>query len=132
MTPDARQDDATSGRTRVLVVDDNIDGAEMMAEALDILGYSAAVAHDGPDALRIEREFSPQVALLDIGLPTMDGYELARRLRDVSPAIKLVAITGYGRESDRQRSREAGFAAHVEKPVDLDKLSALLVELAKS
>ena len=113
----------------VLVVDDNVDGADMLAAALRALGYRSAVAHDGPGALRIASELVPHVALLDIGLPVMDGYELASILRQQLLGVKLVAITGYGQERDLQRSRDAGFQAHLTKPVDLDKLSSLLREL---
>ena len=113
----------------VLVVDDNADGADLLAEALGLLGYRTAVAHDGPEALRIARESLPDVALLDIGLPVMNGYELASILREQSLAVKLVALTGYGQESDLQRSRESGFQAHLTKPVDLNELASLLRKL---
>ncbi|MBA3817510.1 MAG: PAS domain S-box protein [Deltaproteobacteria bacterium] len=116
---------------RVLIVDDNADGADMLAEALGSLGYRTAVAHDGPEALRVAGEFAPHVALLDIGLPVMDGFELAARLRAQWSDVKLVAITGYGQESDRQRTRGAGFQAHLTKPVDLENLANLLVELCR-
>ncbi len=114
---------------RVLVVDDNEDGADMLGEVLRGLGYRIAVANDGPEALRIATEFVPHVALLDIGLPVMDGYELGSILREQSLGMKLVAITGYGQESDLQRSRDAGFQAHLTKPVDLGKLASLLTTL---
>jgi CheY-like chemotaxis protein len=115
---------------RVLVVDDNVDGAEMVSEFLGMVGYSTAIAHDGPDALRIAAEFSPQIALLDIGLPVMDGYELATRLRETWPDVKLVAITGYGQESDRERAHRTGFDAHLTKPVDIDALTKLVEKLS--
>jgi predicted ATPase/signal transduction histidine kinase/CheY-like chemotaxis protein len=115
---------------RVLIVDDNVDGAEMIAQFLDVLGYRTALAHDGPDALRIAAEFSPQLALLDIGLPVMDGYELATRLRGQSAEVKLVAITGYGQESDRERARRTGFDAHLTKPVNVEALAKLVEALS--
>jgi CheY-like chemotaxis protein/two-component sensor histidine kinase len=115
---------------RVLVVDDNVDGAEMIAEFLGVLGYRTATAHDGPDALRIAAEFSPQIALLDIGLPVMDGYELAERLREQWAEVRLVAITGYGQESDRERAHRTGFDAHLTKPVHLDVLAKLVETLS--
>ncbi len=121
---------ATSHLQRVLVVDDNADGADMLAEALGDLGYRTAVAHDGPEALRVVGEFAPHVALLDIGLPVMDGFELATRLQAQGRDVKLVAITGYGQESDRQRTRAAGFHAHLTKPVDLETLANLLATLS--
>jgi CheY-like chemotaxis protein len=89
-------------------------------------------ALDGPSALRVAGEFRPAIALLDIGLPVMDGFELARRLRegDAHPGIKLIAITGYGQEADRERSRAAGFDAHLVKPVDMEHLEQLLQDLS--
>ncbi len=113
---------------RVLVVDDNEDAAIMLAEALRTLGFEVRTAHDGPGAVALAGEFRPDVALLDIGLPMMDGYEVARRLReaDSTAGVTLVALTGYGQESDRQRSEAAGFSAHLVKPVDLDELAKLL------
>jgi CheY-like chemotaxis protein len=80
------------------------------------------IAHDGPAALSMLTEFSPDVALVDIGLPAMDGYELARRMRatPLGASARIYALTGYGQDSDRRRSREAGFDAHLVKPVDLD------------
>jgi signal transduction histidine kinase len=121
----------TTSAARVLIVDDNADAAEMFADFIETLGYEARKVHDGPAALRAAAEFEPAVALLDIGLPVMDGYELAVRLRDLAPGrIKLVAVTGYGQEEDRERAKTAGFDAHLVKPVDLDALASLLEELA--
>ena len=117
-------------KQRVLVVDDSADGADMLAEAVDMLGYRVAIAHNGPDAIRVAAEFTPDVALLDLGLPVMDGYELAARLRETLQDVKLVAITGYGQEGDRQRSYGAGFLEHLTKPVDLDRLARVLGELS--
>ena len=113
---------------RVLVVDDNRDAADMLAAAVAARGHITAVAHDGPEALRVARDFRPDAALLDIGLPVMDGYELAQHLRSVHPTgrLLLVAITGYGTDSDRLRSREAGFATHLTKPVDLETVAKVL------
>ena len=115
---------------RVLVVDDSVDGAEMLAAALSAKGYDTRVAHDAPVALRIAADFRPDVAFLDIGLPVMDGYELAARLRELPDlnGMKLIALTGYGQESDRQKSREAGFDHHLVKPVDLLILESVLAE----
>ncbi len=111
---------------RVLIVDDNVDAAEMLAEALDGFGYRTAVAHDGPQALQVAAEFEPQIALLDIGLPVMDGYELAGRLREQHPHLTLVALTGYGQDGDRERARGAGFNDHMTKPIDIDELARVL------
>ena len=119
---------ATSGlipsQTRILVVDDNRDAAEMLAEALGDAGFSVEVAHDGPSALTIAEAWRPNIALLDIGLPVMDGFELAARLREL-PAIaplRIVAVTGYGQAADRERVTAAGFTDHLVKPVSLEHL----------
>jgi PAS domain S-box-containing protein len=122
----ARRDDSP----KILVVDDSVDGAEMLAAALSAMGYDTRVAHDALVALRIAADFRPDVALLDIGLPVMDGYELAARLRELSDSngMTLIALTGYGQESDRQKSREAGFDHHLVKPVDLRLLESVLAE----
>jgi signal transduction histidine kinase/ActR/RegA family two-component response regulator len=121
----------TSGRRsgkRVLVVDDNSDAAETLADILRELGHTTSVAHDGPTALVAAAAFKPQIALLDIGLPVMDGYELAQRLREQPELrqVRLFAITGYGQESDRERSRDAGFQEHLVKPIDLAHLANLI------
>jgi signal transduction histidine kinase len=113
---------------RILVVDDNEDSAAMLAEALRFRGHEVRVAHDGPAALAISAAFQPQVAFLDIGLPVMDGYELASRLRQQPglDRLRLLALTGYGQESDGERSRAAGFHEHLVKPLDLNHLERLL------
>jgi CheY-like chemotaxis protein/nitrogen-specific signal transduction histidine kinase len=103
---------------RVLVVDDNVDAALMMAEMLRAKGHIVDVAHDGPSALAKIAERAPAVALLDIGLPVMSGYELAARVRELyGAAIRLIALTGYGRDRDRDAARDAGFELHLVKPV---------------
>ncbi len=113
---------------RILVVDDNDDAALSLKKALERLGYAVAIAHDGPAALRAAAVFEPEIALLDIGLPVMDGYELARRLRALR-SLHLVALSGYGQEADRQRSAEAGFEVHLTKPVDLRHLESVVRSL---
>jgi len=115
----------------VLVVDDNEDAADLLAEVLGGLGYRTATAHDGPDALRVAGDFDPHVALLDIGLPVMDGYELARLLRPQSRNLRLVAVTGYGQDRDRQLTEHAGFEAHFTKPIDLKNLASLMATLTR-
>ena len=114
---------------RVLVVDDNQDAAEALSYLLSRAGHEVEVAGDASQALSAADAFRPQIAILDIGLPVMDGYELASRLRQAAAPPKLVAITGYGQAADRQRTRESGFDAHLVKPVDLDALADLLESL---
>ena len=117
---------------RILLVDDNEDAAAMLGIYLGKLGHVIHIAHDGLEALDAATEFGPEVALLDIGLPVMDGYELARRLHQapgVGP-LMLVALTGYGQESDHERSREAGFDLHLVKPVDRARLELALQKFA--
>jgi CheY-like chemotaxis protein len=112
---------------RVLVVDDNADAARLLARLLEASGHQAEVAHDGPAALERAQARPPDVVLLDIGLPGMDGYEVARRLRQsVGDRPLLVALTGYGQDEDRRRSREAGMDDHLTKPVDPRTLKELL------
>jgi signal transduction histidine kinase len=113
---------------RVLVVDDNKDGARLLARLLRSSGHQTELAHDGPSALEAAIANPPDVVFLDIGLPGMNGFEVARRLREVDGPNRalLVALTGYGREDDMRRSREAGFDHHMVKPVDPQALSDLL------
>jgi CheY-like chemotaxis protein len=116
------------GRLRILVVDDNQDAGQLLAESLQHQGHQTQVALDAVTALRIAGEFKPDVALLDIGLPGMDGYELGGRLRQIPglSQLRLMAVTGYGQESDRQRSAAAGFENHLVKPVELAQLDQLV------
>jgi PAS domain S-box-containing protein len=114
---------------RILVVDDNQDAAQSIAQVLVELGYEVHVAHDGPTALNVAHRCRPNICLVDIGLPVMDGYELARRLResrDLPEGARIVAVTGYGQDADRRRAHEAGFHAHVVKPVNLDVLTSVV------
>ena len=113
---------------RILVVDDNTDAADMLAESLGVHGYSVRTAHDGPSALREAADFLPHAAFVDIGLPVMDGYELAGHLlaRQTRPSLHLFAVTGYGQESDRARALEAGFERHLVKPVGWEQVAAAL------
>ena len=128
--PDAGRDEASHALAarRVLVVDDNKDAAATLALLLRTLGHETRVAHDGREALRAAAQFKPEVVLLDIGLPDLDGYEVARRLRALDSAHKcrIVAVTGWGQEHDRQRSSEAGFDLHLVKPVGTDELARAL------
>ena len=117
-----------SGGLRILVVDDNQDGAEMLAGALESKGHQTQIAHDAPAALQLAERFSPDVAFIDIGLPVMDGYELAERLRQIRglERLRLVALTGSGQESDRVKSRAAGFDHHLVEPVDFAAVEAVV------
>ena len=110
---------------RVLIVDDNEDACALLAGLLAAHGYEVEMAGEADDALLIATRFRPQVVVLDIGLPGIDGWELARRLRGISglEQIRLVALTGYGSERDRQRSREAGIDEHLLKPIGVALLT---------
>ncbi len=112
---------------RVLVVDDNLDAGQSLAMLLQLSGHEVSLTYDGPSALEVAETFQPQVVLLDIGMPEMDGYQVAERLRSRGGAdLVLVAITGYGQEADRRRSRAAGFDHHLVKPVDGASFLAML------
>jgi signal transduction histidine kinase len=115
------------GRRRILIVDDNEDLASLMSELLQVHGHTVETAHEGRAALDLAATFEPEIALLDIGLPGMDGYELAREMRKLRQgSIRLIAITGYAQETDRHRSLEAGFSGHLVKPVDPATLARLI------
>ena len=116
------------GSLRVLVVEDNVDAAETMALVLGAFGHDVRTAQDGLSGLEVAIKYQPHVVLLDIGLPGIDGFEVARRLR-LQPTLKnivLVAMTGYGEVAARQRSQEAGFDHHLVKPADFGKLQEIL------
>ena len=114
-------------RYRILLVDDNVDFATSLCTLLENLGHDVRVTHDAPEALAVAAGFRPDFAFLDIGLPTMDGYELARRLiKRLSPDLNLVAISGWGQKEDRRRASEAGFAWYLVKPVDLASIRSIL------
>jgi CheY-like chemotaxis protein len=122
-------DRSGAGRAlRVLIVEDNVDAAESLQMLLELLGHRVDVAHDGPTALDFARAHGPEMMLVDIGLPEMDGYEVARRLRadPAVPSLVLVALTGYGRDEDRRQALAAGFDHHLAKPVDLAKLQNVM------
>jgi CheY-like chemotaxis protein len=114
---------------RVLVVEDNVDAASSLAQLLQGVGCTTHVAHDGSSAIHTALEFRPDVVLLDIGLPGIDGYGVARRLCETPElgATRLIAISGYGQEQDRQRSRQAGFDHHLVKPVSFKAILPLLI-----
>ena len=122
------------GAPRILIVDDNVDAADTLSDALTDAGFATMIAHDGPDALRIAEDFRPLLAVLDIGLPVMDGYELAGRLRALPTlgTLRLVALTGYGRPEDRARASAAGFDEHLVKPITLERLQETVCRLLGS
>lgn len=115
---------------RVLVVDDNVDGANTLASLLQTYGHTTEVAYDGANALVQAQRFAPQAAFLDLSMPGMDGFELARQLHQRHAGIALVALTGWAGEADKARSLANGFAAHLSKPVDLAALQAILAQVA--
>jgi len=121
---------ATGEPARVLVVDDNEDFALGLAQLLETRGHDVRVAHNADDALLVAKEFRPEIGFLDIGLPRVDGYELARRLRELpsSSGMMLVAVSGWGQEEDRRRSREAGFVKHLVKPVRFDAIQSIVLD----
>jgi len=127
----ARSHQVHAGTHRVLVVDDNPDALSLLADALELRGYQIARAHDGPSALAVASQVHPEVALLDIGLPVMDGYELARRLRETDTELKLVAVTGYDQPGDFERTHRAGFSAHLVKPISLDRVQQTIDRLVQ-
>jgi CheY-like chemotaxis protein/anti-sigma regulatory factor (Ser/Thr protein kinase) len=117
---------------RILVVDDNHDAAESLSELLGTLGHNTRMAHSGPEAVATAVEFHPDLVFLDIGMPGISGYEVARRLRkhpEVSSAI-LVALTGWGTEEDKRKARDAGFDEHVTKPIDMAAIETVLARAA--
>ena len=115
---------------RILVVDDNQDSAESMAMFLRIMGHEVRTAYDGLVAIEVAEEFQPEVILLDVGLPGLNGYKVAQRIRERRGAnVVLIALTGWGQEEDRRRSKEAGLDHHLTKPVEFDDLTKLLADL---
>jgi PAS domain S-box-containing protein len=131
-SPPKEAAEPTGPSLRVLVVDDNVDAAQSLAMLLKDSGHQVRMAHTGPTALEAALDYRPNVVLLDIGLPEMDGYEVAKRIRE-QPFLKnivLVAMTGYGQDTDRQRSQEVGFNAHLVKPADFGKVQQILATVS--
>jgi len=123
-------DQSVSPTRRILLVEDNRDGRETMRVLLELQGHKVAIAEDGASGLAKALAWAPEVALLDIGLPGIDGYQVARQLRFAfGRGIYLIAHTGYGQPEDRRKAFEAGFDAHLVKPVDLNELISLLAWL---
>ena len=119
--------DASLGH-RILIVDDNVDAAISLAVLLGLMGHETRTAHDGLEAMAVADQFKPDVALLDIGMPKLNGYETARRMRQETwgRQMLLVALTGWGQETDRALSDDAGFDSHLVKPVDIAEIERLL------
>jgi CheY-like chemotaxis protein len=135
-TPTAREapeaETSTGPTYRVLVGDDNVDSALVLAAALRHAGHDVATAHDGHAILAEAGRFNPDIAMLDIGMPGLNGYDVARRLRETRGRdMTLIAITGWGQEEDRRRALEAGFDHHLTKPVDFATLDTLLRRLGR-
>jgi len=123
--------EAARDATRILLVDDNVDAAASLSLLLQLGGHITQIAHDGPEALRLAAEFKPDIVLLDLGLPGMNGYEVARSIRgnpDLGQPF-LAAVTGWGSPEDRRKSKEAGFDEHLTKPVDISIIELLLASL---
>jgi CheY-like chemotaxis protein len=117
--------------TRVLVVDDNHDAATLLAVMLDLWACEAVIAHYGPTALELARGERFALAFVDIGLPGMDGWEVGRRLRVLDPGIRLIALTGHAGETPERESRQAGFAEHLVKPVDLEIIERIVASVPR-
>src|SRR5690606_22267858 len=124
---------ATAARLRIVVVDDNRDAADALASLLELLGADVTVAYGGESALDAIRERRPRLALVDLGMPVVDGFELARRVRSdpTLDGVSLVALSGWGQDEDRRKSRAAGFDRHLVKPVDRGVLEELLAALGE-
>ena len=122
----------TAARRKILVVDDNHDSALSLAMMLSIMGHDTRTAHDGESAVSTAETFLPDVVLLDIGLPKLNGYEVAQRIRETSwgASMYLIAVTGWGQDEDRQRSSEVGLNLHMVKPVEPSALEKVLATLA--
>jgi CheY-like chemotaxis protein len=129
-TPAATAPLRASRRERILVVDDNRDAAELIVDILRAAGHDVTMANDAFEAMSLVDRIGPTIAVLDIGLPVMNGYELASRLRELygERAPRMIALTGYGLEHDRQRSAGAGIATHLVKPIAADELLAAIEE----
>jgi CheY-like chemotaxis protein len=128
-----RSEQEARSPVRALIVDDNIDAAATLSLLLQLAGHTTFLAHDGPEALKAAAEFKPDVVLLDLGLPGMDGFEVARAMRrmpEVGHPV-LVAVTGWGGPDDRARTKQAGFDEHLTKPVDISMIELLLTALPK-
>jgi DNA-binding response OmpR family regulator len=111
---------------RVLVIDDHEDGADMLAEAIEQFGYVTQAAYGGAAALAVAERFRPRVAIVDIGMPQMNGFDVARQLQGLQPGMVIIALSGFGTARDQQDATSAGIAHYMVKPVDFEALLALL------
>jgi signal transduction histidine kinase/DNA-binding response OmpR family regulator len=128
--PEPAAGGAASGRSRILVIEDNEDARQMLQMLLVLAGHDVHAAADGPSGVELARQKRPDIAVIDLGLPGMDGYEVARRLRkEPRPELRLIALSGYGQAEDRRKTLEAGFDMHLVKPVDPDRLSVAIASL---
>lgn len=131
--PATESEEAVSRPLRVLIVDDNVDTVLSFSMLLKASGHEVLTAHDGPTAVRIANEMLPDAILLDIGLPGLNGYEVAKRIR-LNPELNnvvLVALTGYGQEEDRQTSMQAGFNFHLVKPASFQQVKQILATISE-
>ena len=123
---------APSPGRSILIIEDHEDAREALRALLELEGHRVDTAETGPRGLELARDLRPEIALIDIGLPEVDGYEVARRFRALGPRPYLIALTGYGQPDDVKRARDAGFDAHLLKPVDPDALTNVLNEIGRS
>jgi CheY-like chemotaxis protein len=126
---------SSPGQIRVLVVDDYPDAAELLTDALVATGYDVLTATDGLRAIELAQEHAPAAAFVDIGMPNMDGYEVARRFRALSPfgpEMFLVALTGHSSDADKRRALQAGFDMHLVKPINLREIASVLAQRFKA
>jgi PAS domain S-box-containing protein len=130
----AQADPTAAMRRRILVADDNLDAAESLATLLTMMGHEVRAAHDGAQAVEQAEQFRPDLILMDVGMPRLDGLQAATRIRstDWGASPVIVALTGWGQDADRKRSKEAGCDVHLVKPLDFDRLTALLTQLAQA
>jgi CheY-like chemotaxis protein len=133
--PPAREEqsiDPAPRPMRVLVIDDNVDAANSLCLLLQSMGHTVRAVYEGPSGIAMAQEFTPEVVMLDIGMPVMSGYDVARALRASSSRYVIVAVTGWGHEAAKRQSREAGFDHHLVKPVNEEQLAEVLASIART
>jgi len=128
----ARSQDAAQRPMRVLVIDDNVDAANSLCLLLQSMGHTVRAVYDGPSGIAMAQEFMPEVVMLDIGMPVMSGYDVARALRASASRYVIVAVTGWGHEAAKRQSREAGFDHHLVKPVSEAQLAEVLATITRT